>query len=260
MYELTKLPNMVSLNNEKIYGYIGTAAYIVILLLLLLLLRLQYSKTIEVPAGGVDIDLGTTETGWGENNPNQNASSSGSPAITEETLTNDNEEEDAIAETKINKVTPPKNNTNKNTSPSNQNKHSDSDDLWNQATSNASSSQGYKAGKGNQGDPNGTDGSSGSAPCKGCTGGGSLGNGDAIKLIVPQINNQDEGVIVVKVKIDKDGNVVEAKEYGNKGTVGNLSDESYRKAREAALKTKFAPEPNANELRTGYIRYNLQRN
>lgn len=251
---------MITLNNEKIYGYIGTAAYIALLLLLLFLLRLQYSKTIEVPTGGVDIDLGTTETGWGEKNPQQNPSSSGTPTISEETLTNDNEEDDAVAETKINKVTPPNTNSNKNTSQSNQNKHSNSDDLWNQATNNASSSQGNKAGKGNEGDPSGTDGSSGSLPCKGCTGGGSLGNGDAIKLVVPQINNQDEGVIVVKVKIDKEGNVVEAKEYGNKGTVGNLSDESYRKAREAAVKTKFPPEPNANELRTGYIRYNLQRN
>lgn len=252
---------MVAANNEKIYGYIGTAVYILLLLLLLLLLKLRYSQTIEVPAGGVDIDLGTTETGWGENNPQHSSSTSGNTAISsEETLTNDTEEEDVITETKTNKVTTTNNAQPNKNSQSNQNKNSESDDLWNQAANNASSSQGNKGGKGNQGDPNGTDGSTGSAPCKGCTGGGSLGNGDALKLVVPDIKNQDEGVIVVKVKVDKEGNVVEVKEYGNKGTVGNLSEESYRKAREAALKTKFAPEPKANELRTGYIRYNLQRN
>ncbi|MCX7744022.1 MAG: hypothetical protein N2167_05595 [Flavobacteriales bacterium] len=251
---------MVAVNNEKIYGYIGTAVYILLLILLLLFLKLRYSQTIEVPAGGVDIDLGTTETGWGDNNPKQSSSSSGGFATSEETLTNDTEEEDVVSETKINKVKTTSTSQNNNNSQSNQNKNSESDDLWNQAANNASSSQGNKGGKGNQGNPDGTDGSTGSTPCKGCTGGGSLGNGDALKLVVPDIKNQDEGVIVVKVKVDKEGNVVEVKEYGNKGTVGNLSEESYRKAREAALKTKFAPDPKANELRTGYIRYNLQRN
>lgn len=239
--------------SEKRNGYIGTALYITLVFLLLWILKLQYSKPVEVPAGGVDIDLGTSESGMGENNPNQ-SSSSAAAAQSNQTMTNETEEDDAVQTSKK-----PVNQT-QNTQSTQNNTRNEADDLWSQASNNSSTSQGNKGGKRDQGNPDGTDGSNGLVPCKGCTGGGSLGNGDATKLIIPQINNQDEGTIVVKVKIDKEGNVVEVKEYGNKGTVGNLSEESYRKAREAAFKTKFAPEPKANELRTGYIKYNLQRN
>ncbi|MCZ2443641.1 MAG: energy transducer TonB [Flavobacteriales bacterium] len=243
--------------SEKTYGYIGTALYIILVFLLLWFFKMHYSKTIEIPAGGVDIDLGITATGMGENNPNNAAASSAAITESEQSMTNDAEEEDVVHTTK----TPVKpTHQTQTTTPTKQNNSNEADDLWDQASKNTSSSQGNKPGKGDQGDPNGTDGSHGSTPCKGCTGGGNLGNGDATKLIVPQINNQDEGTIVVKVKIDKEGNVVDVKEYGNKGTVGNLSEESYRKAREAAFKTKFVPEPKAGELRTGYIKYNLQRN
>jgi hypothetical protein len=246
--------------SEKVYGYSGAVIYIIILFLLLFLLRMNFQKPIEIPAGGVDVDLGVTETGFGDENPVDPSANASTAEVseTDQELTNDAEETDVVSTTEKPKNPTKTNTTNQNTN-NNNNTSSEADDLWSQASSN-SGSQGNTKGKGNQGDPNGTEGGTGKVPCKGCTGGGSLGNGDATSLVRPDINNQDEGTIVVRVKIDKNGTVVDVKEYGNKGTIGNISEDSYRRARQAAFKTRFAADPTAGELRTGYITYNLRRN
>ena len=66
-------------------------------------------------------------------------------------------------------------------------------------------------------------------------------------------NSKDEGYIVVKIKVDRDGNVVSA-QAGARGT--QITDpELYKAAEKAAMATKWQPNPNAEPLQEGYIRY-----
>ncbi len=114
--------------------------------------------------------------------------------------------------------------------------------------SGTSASQGVSGGNGNQGNPfgeagsnnygqggNGT-GTSGTGTSKGIE--YSLGNrkivGEACK---PSYNSQEQGIVVVFITVDKNGNVIAA----NGPYKGSTTSDSYliQAAKEAALKTKF---------------------
>lgn len=94
----------------------------------------------------------------------------------------------------------------------------------------------------------------------GGTGGGNyqLGNRSALERPKPRYNCDGEGIVVVKVYVDRNGLV---KRADGRGQQGSTTDEDclIRRAEEAALKTKWNPDPNALELQIGTIRYNFQR-
>lgn len=74
----------------------------------------------------------------------------------------------------------------------------------------------------------------------------------------PQIsdNSQKTGVVVIKIKVDKNGNVISA-EHQVKGS----STSDYRlveKAKQASMKAKFNSDPNAKEVQFGTISYNFK--
>lgn len=231
--------------SEKIYGYIGTIIFLILLILLLMILNLKAETSMLTPPEGVDIEVeesGMKSSGGGDPTESNNTSSSSNSS-------------NVMSSEVDNTVHSPTTSNNTSTSNSNNNSSTNWNNMWN--TSNNTNTS--NSNSGNDGNNEGPTNTGGNKPCKGCNGSGqSLGNGDATHLIIPEISNQDEGVIVVKVKIDKDGNVVDVKEYGQQGTYGNLSTESYKKVREAALRTKFTKEPNITELRTGYLKYNLK--
>jgi hypothetical protein len=66
-------------------------------------------------------------------------------------------------------------------------------------------------------------------------------------------NNNEQGYVVVKIFVDKRGNVIRAA-TGEKGTK-NLSDEMCASAREAALSSAFSPKPDAPNVQAGIITY-----
>src|SRR5690606_22137249 len=231
--------------SERIYGYIGSVIFFILLILLLLILNLRAETSMLTPPEGVDIEVeesGMRSSGGG--NPTENTQTSTSSNSSNVMSQNNDNTQEAPT-------------TNTHTSTSNNNSNSTNwNNMWNNSNNSNSSNT---SNSNNNGPDTGPDNNGGKNPCKGCNGSGeSLGNGDATHLVVPEINNDDEGVIVVKVKVDKDGNVVDVKEYGQSGTYGNLSQESYKKVREAAFKTKFKKEPDINELRTAYLKYNLK--
>ena len=107
---------------------------------------------------------------------------------------------------------------------------------------------------GDQGDPNGSKTSNSHV-------GGSGGNGvshsfsDRSLLSTPKIvdNSQDEGRVVVDIVVDRNGNIIKA----SPGAIGSNTNSShlFRKAKEAALKTKFSPNPNAPAEQYGKLTF-----
>lgn len=234
--------------SEKIAGYIGAVIFFILLIILLMILNLRAETSMLSPPEGVDIDVEQTGMKSSGGSTSSETSHTSSSSNSSNVMSSENE----------NTHTSPTTNTHTSTSNSNSNTNNNSTN-WNNAWNNSSNTNSTNGTSGNNGNTEGPNDNGGTKPCKGCNGSGqTLGNGDATHLVVPEINNQDEGVIVVKVKIDKDGNVVDVKEYGQQGTYGNLSNESYKKVREAAFKTRFDKEPGITELRTGYLKYNLK--
>ncbi len=85
----------------------------------------------------------------------------------------------------------------------------------------------------------------------------SLGGRGALTLPKPEYNSEDQGKVVVTIKVDQQGNVTSA-DAGAKGT--NVSDHKlWEMARLAALRSKFSADPNAPPLQTGTITYNFIR-
>jgi TonB family protein len=135
------------------------------------------------------------------------------------------------------------------------------------------SNEGTTGKSGDQGNPGGIVGSplykgngNGSG---GGTGGGTgkgigTGVGDGISfdlkdrenlfLQTPEYNYQSEGIVVVKITVDKDGNVINAV-AGVKGST-TLDDYLLQVARKAALQSKFSKKPDA-PVQTGTIKYHF---
>jgi TonB family protein len=112
---------------------------------------------------------------------------------------------------------------------------------------------------GDQGNPNGKPGVEN---YEGTGGAGdgisfSLGGRGSLKLYKPSYDSKEQGKVVVTIKVDRQGNVTSAKP-GAKGT--NVSDQSlWNVAMDAALRSKFSPDPNAPDFQTGTITYNFIR-
>ncbi len=120
------------------------------------------------------------------------------------------------------------------------------------------SGQGDTKGTGNQGDPSGTANGGRGSGGSGKNGNYRLGNRGAVQRPLPQYDCEgDEGRIVVKVMVDQNGRVTSA-EAGVSGSTDGSSCLMDR-AKKAALRTTWEPDPNAPELQIGYITYDFGR-
>lgn len=120
-------------------------------------------------------------------------------------------------------------------------------------------SQGATFPGGNQGVPTGDPNAT--AYGQGGLGGGSKGSGtsfsldgrSASSLPKPKYPGDDEGVVVVKITVDKNGTVTAA-EPGARGTT-IMEQQFWAEAKQAALKAKFNNAPNAPAFQQGTITY-----
>ena len=120
------------------------------------------------------------------------------------------------------------------------------------------SGQGSTSGGGDQGSPNGSGDGSGTGG-SGNSGNYQLGTRSALERPKPRYDCEGEGIVVVKVYVDRSGTVTRADGQGQKGST--TSEECLiRRAQEAALKTRWQGDPSALELQVGSIRYSFQRN
>lgn len=141
----------------------------------------------------------------------------------------------------------------------------------------ASGGQGPGARPGNVGDPSGMpgggQGGAGNQPFSQGTGTGSGGanqpgqsNGPGFRIELtgrtprqifkPDYDVQEEGRVVVKISVDKQGNVVAATTDGVRGST-TTNQALHQKAIEAARKCKFDVKPDAQPIQVGYITYNF---
>ena len=75
------------------------------------------------------------------------------------------------------------------------------------------------------------------------------------EMAVPD-STVSNGTVVVRIIVDRDGNVLSAEPVAEKST---LNDSVILKAaRDAALKAKFTINPNASPKQTGYITYKFK--
>ncbi len=118
-----------------------------------------------------------------------------------------------------------------------------------------SAGQGVTYQGGNQGSPNGTANSDnynkGGGIGKGVS--YSLGGRSALKLPLPYYPGNEEGLVVVQVTVDKNGNVTKAT-TGGKGST-TLSPELLAAAQKAAMLAKFNVDNNAPAFQQGTITY-----
>jgi len=121
------------------------------------------------------------------------------------------------------------------------------------------SNQGITGQPGDQGQPNGTPDAT-NYEGQGGIGDGigyDLGGRGAKHLPKPAYDSEEQGKVVVEIKVDRNGKVVSAI-AGARGTT--ISDLRLRRlAEEAALRSIFSPDPNAPERQKGTITYNFIR-
>jgi TonB family protein len=120
-------------------------------------------------------------------------------------------------------------------------------------------SQGQTFPGGNQGVPTGDPNSNNYG--QGGIGSGNQGSGPSFSLAgrtasslpKPKYPGDDQGVVVVKITVDKNGNVTSA-EPGARGTT-IMSQKFWEEAKQAALKAKFNTDNNAQAYQQGTITY-----
>ena len=126
-----------------------------------------------------------------------------------------------------------------------------------QSTTESGSSEGIYQGSGNMGDPTGTPESDNYTKGLGGDGiGFDLSGRSSIHLQKPAFNIQKEGIVVVEITVNRNGNVISATP-GVKGST--LVDNTlYAAAKKAALESKFNVKSDAAERQIGKITYHFK--
>jgi TonB family protein len=221
-----------------------------------------YRQNPPPPEEGVEVNVGDSDFGSGNSMeavsqaapPSKPQVNSASNAVTEDISSQSTEESISLDKEKKETPNTPQEEVEKPKEPE-INKNA----LFpgNKKKSEKGGSEGITQGSGNQGqfggDPNskrydGTPGAGGM--------GYSLSGRSASALPKPTYNSNKQGKVVVRIWVDREGNVVKA-EPGYKGTTatdGGLR----RRAKEAALKAKFTPSKDAPELQVGTITYDFR--
>ncbi len=118
--------------------------------------------------------------------------------------------------------------------------------------------EGITEGEGNQGSITGSPGSDNYSNALSTGQGGidfSLSGRNPVSLPKPEYNTQVSGTIVVRIRVDREGNVISA-EPGVRGS--NILDESLLEAaKKAALKARFNSDPDAAYTQSGTITYHF---
>jgi outer membrane biosynthesis protein TonB len=266
-------------NKYKREGLVGTIIVHVALLLIFIFAGLEYP--IPKPEQGIKVNFGTTETGSGDTQPEnvgQSQQVNEQPVkeettppepqpettpVEEEVVTQDNTETIEVPEeteeqtTETEKPTETEE-TEKPKEPVEEEEPEISEELnsaldkFKNAKENTGGSEGDDENAvGDKGQVDGTDGEAYSGGGGG-NGNYALGNRKALTKPKPLYDCNEEGKVVVDIKVDRNGNTVDA-DVG-KGTT-NSADCLTKRAIQAALKTKWQANPDAPFEQRGSITY-----
>ena len=220
-----------------------------------------------IPEEGVEVNLGNSDNGLGDNPMPAASEASSAPrpaSVTEHVSTQSTESSTPIPTSDKPSTAKTDNSTPTTTKPEPPKEPEiNKNALFNGSRTKNNNKQGGSEGKtygsGNQGkeggDPNSNryDG----APGKGGAG-FSLTGRSARALPSPNTNTNKEGKVVVKIWVDRSGNVTQtsAPEKGSTLTDGAIVNQ----AKSAAMKAKFSPKEDAPEVQTGTITYVFRNN
>ncbi|MBN1181475.1 MAG: cell envelope integrity protein TolA [Bacteroidales bacterium] len=253
-------------------GIIGSIIFHVLILILFFVLKFSTPLPLP-PEEGILVNFGYEDEGAGQYEPENNQEmmqaeaiqSPTSPDDEEEIITQEFEESVAVKENKQNKETkeqtvkqetPKEVNENKPEEKEKQTQVIEAKSLFSNRTK--SKSEGITDGDGNQGVETGDPNAKNYGPGGGTGNSGISYNLDGRSpqsLPKPEYNHQEEGKVVVEVKVDQDGKVV----YANPGVKGSTTLNQYllRVAKEAALNARFDKKPEAPAFQKGTITYHF---
>lgn len=226
--------------NRTIAAVITVAVHAVVVVILFIM---ALTTPLPLPGeAGVEVNLGMYNEGMGirqEQKPTKVAEAPKQEQAKEETVTQDTEEAPAIEEPKPKKEEP---------------KINERALFKPVKTEEQPSSEGNTDTPGDQGNPNGGQNIANHDGQGGSGGGPSydLGGRNAKSLPRPSSDFNEEGVIVVDIWVDRDGRVRNA-QIGKGTDIFNARMRDT--AKQAALKSVFAPDKNAAELQKGTITY-----
>ena len=243
--------------NEKKDKGVAIAGTIVVHALIVLVLFLMAFRTpLPLPGEeGVEVDLGMMDQGMGNIQPEKPAIPMAAqpqqqPSQSKEEIVTQNDEEAPSLE------------KSKNTKPKQEKPAEEPKPTVNQRAlfkgnnnPQAGGSEGITGQPGDQGNPNGLadikkyDGNGG----KGNGPGYDLGGRGAKSLHRPNDDFSEEGIVVVDIWVNRQGKVTRA-EVATKGTTV-INNDMRQKAKQAALRSSFASDPNAPEEQHGTITY-----
>lgn len=244
-------------NKEKKDKGIAVAGTIVVHALAVLVLFLMAFRTpLPLPGEeGVEVDLGMMDQGMGNIQPEKPAIPVASqpeqqPSKSKEDIVTNNDDEAPALEK-------PKNIKPKQEKPAEEPKPKVNDRALFKGNNSpqAGGSEGQTGQPGDQGKPNGLagikkyDGQGG----KGNGTGYDLGGRGAKSLHRPNDDFSEEGIVVVDIWVNRQGNVTRA-EVATKGTT-LINNDMRQKAKQAALRSTFAADPDAPEEQHGTITY-----
>ena len=244
-------------NKEKKDKGIAVAGTIIVhALAVLVLLLMAFRTPLPLPGEeGVEVDLGMLDQGMGNIQPEKPAIPVASQpeqqqSKSKEDIATSNDEEAPALEK-------PKNTKPKQEKPAEEPKPKVNNRALFKGNNNpqAGGSEGITGQPGDQGKPNGLagikkyDGNGG----KGNGTGYDLGGRGAKSLHRPNDDFSEEGIIVVDIWVNRSGQVTRA-EVANKGTT-LINSEMRNKAKQAALRSSFAADPDAPEEQHGTITY-----
>lgn len=244
-------------NNEKKDKGIAVAGTIIVhALAVLILLLMAFRTPLPLPGEeGVEVDLGMMDQGMGNIQPEKPAIPMASQpeqqqSKSKEDIATSNDEEAPALEK-------PKNTKPKQEKPAEEPKPQVNKKALFKGSNNpqAGGSEGITGQPGDQGKPNGLagikkyDGQGG----KGNGTGYDLGGRGAKSLHRPNDDFSEEGIVVVDIWVNRSGQVTRA-EVATKGTT-LINSDMRQKAKQAALRSTFAADPDAPEEQHGTITY-----
>ncbi len=264
-------------NRHKKKALIEASIVMILLIILMFISGLTYLD--PPPETGIAVNFGTSTVGKGDVQPQRNTPPQPQPQkieqpqevqpkVKDKVLTQDTDDAPVIKKNKKKnkskttttttkpKKTKPKPQPDKNIT-----------DILNTVknapgeNSNNSTGEGDDNQAGDKGDTSGDPDASGYYGSGGYDGGGGtgnyyLGNRKALTKPKPEFNCNEQGLVVVKIFVDKSGKVIKAIP-GVKGSTNNAPC-LLKAAKQAALQTKWSPDPKAPDTQIGKIIYNFK--
>ena len=239
-------------NKNRLISAAITLLFVGIVILVCALLKL-YAPDPPIPEEGVEVALGYDESGLGEAMPTETAPSYSTPSANNEYATQSTEESVSLNSGKQGNVSKPQAENKPEETRSNE-PVINTKALFNgkKNPTSGGTGQGNSSGTGQQGNPNGTPGATNYSGNPGA--GYSLTGRKSMRLPEPSYSSSNEGKIVVKIWVNRDGKVIKADAKGQRGST--IADEGMiKRAEDAALKAVFSASDDAPETQTGTITY-----